>query len=159
MMIPKWMYRIDDWLDRVAQVLAASLYLLLVSFIAINIIARNLWHMASHRLLELAPAVVLWLALVGAILALKRQRHIKIELALRFFPSSFQKTAQAITALFSMGVCGVLAYAAIPFLLNEVMLFGAWGWLGICLPLFFGVAFIGFAFNLMACFGWMEEKP
>lgn len=159
MMTMKWVHRMDQWLGRVERSLAVMLYVILVGCIAINIVARNLWHMASHRLLELAPAVVLWLALVGAILALKRHRHIKIELVLRFFPASGRKAAQAVTTLFAMAVCGVLAYAAVPFLLNEIMLFGAWGWLAICLPLFFGTAFIRFALNLMASLGWMEEKP
>ena len=71
----KWMQRADRWLERIERASAVGLYLLLMALIVINIIARNVWHMASHRLLELAPAVVLWLALVGATLALKHRRH------------------------------------------------------------------------------------
>ena len=107
----------------------------------------------------MAPAVVMWLALVGATLALKHERHIKIELALRLLPTKGQTAAQVATNLFAMGVCGVLGYAAVPFLVNEIQLFGVWGWLAVCLPFFFGVAFLRFALNLMACLGLMEEAP
>lgn len=158
-MMSKAMRWIDKWLERLERTLAASLYLLLISLIAINITARNLWHMASHRLLELAPAVVLWLALVGATLALKHQRHIKIELALRLLPEPGRKMARVATTLFAMGVCAVLTYAAVAFLVNEIVLFGRWGWLAICFPLFFAVAFLRFGLSLANSTGPDGQVP
>jgi TRAP-type transport system small permease protein len=158
-MMLKWMQWFDQWLEKVERGLAVGLYVLLISLVGINIVARNVWHMASHRLLELAPAVVLWLALVGATLALKYQRHIKIELALRYLPAAGRRMARAVTTLFAMGVCGVLAYASVAFFLNETALFGAWGWLAICFPFFFGVAFLRFGLGLVTQPPLTKEAP
>ncbi len=129
--------------------MAVVLYILLVGLICTTIIGRNLLQVTSHRLMELAPAVVLWLALVGATLALKHQRHIRIELLLRFLPPGGRRMAIALTSLFGMGVCGVLAYAAVSFVYNETILFGAWGWLSLCFPLFFLLAFFRFGLGFL----------
>lgn len=158
-MISKWTQQLDKTLACVERTMAVGLYLFLIGLITINIIARNVWHMASHRILELAPAVVLWLALVGATLALKHQRHIKIELMLRLLPAAGRKTAHVVTTLFAMGVCAVLAYASIPFLLNELVLFGTWGWLAICFPLFFGMAVLRLGLSLLYRLGLAQEVP
>jgi TRAP-type C4-dicarboxylate transport system permease small subunit len=100
-------------------------------------------------LLELAPTVVLWLALVGATLALKHHRHIKIELLLRLLPKQTRLTAMVLTNLFAMTVTALLAWVAVPFVLNEVALFGRWGWVAVCFPVFFGVAFLRFFLDLL----------
>ena len=85
---------------------------------------------------------MLWLALTGALLGLKYQRHIKIELLLRFLPPAAQRMARAATGVFVMGVTGLLTYGAVGFTYNEIALFGARGWLALCFPLFFALAFI-----------------
>ena len=147
--MPKWIQLVDNWLEKIERGLAVSLYLLLIGMICFNIVARNLLHFSSHRLLELAPTVVLWLALVGATLALKHRRHIKIELLLRLMSPTARRVALALTNLFSMGICALLAWAAVPFVLNEAVLFGAWGWMALCFPIFFGTAFFRFGLNLL----------
>lgn len=141
--------KIDRGLEKLERGLAVGLFALLISLICINVFARNVLHMASHRLLELSPAVVLWLALVGATLALKHDRHIKIELLLRFFSPHGQRLAGVATSLFAMGVCGLLAYAAVTFVYNEIVLFGPKGWPAVCFPLFFTTACFRFALGLL----------
>jgi TRAP-type C4-dicarboxylate transport system permease small subunit len=142
--------KIDRGLEKLERGLAVGLFALLISMICINVFARNVLHMASHRLLELSPSVVLWLALVGATLALKHDRHIKIELLLRFFSPHGQRLAMVVTSLFAMGVCAVLAYASVIFVYNEIMLFGPKGWAAVCFPLFFSTACFRFALRLLS---------
>jgi hypothetical protein len=55
----------------------------------------------------------------------------------------------ALTHLFAMIVSAILAWAAVPFVLNEVVLFGRWGWVAICFPVFFGIAFLRFSLELL----------
>jgi len=141
-----WIGKFDDWLERAERCLAIVLLSLLIALICANIAARNLLHMVSHNLLELAPRVVLWLSLVGATLALKYRRHIKIELLLRFLPPAWRRLAVALTSLFALLVTAVLGYSAFIFMLNEATLFGAWGWSAVCFPLFFLLA--AFRFGL-----------
>jgi TRAP-type C4-dicarboxylate transport system permease small subunit len=144
-----WFKKIDNTLEKIERALAVILFTLLIGMICGNIFARNVLHISSSRFLELAPAVVLWLALVGATLALKHQRHIKIELLLRLLPRTIQILAVSLTSLFAMGVCAVLAYAGIAFVRNEIVLFGARGWASGCLALFFLLALFRFTLRLI----------
>lgn len=145
----EWIKKLDDGLEKIERAAAVILFTLLIGMICGNILARNVLHVSSYRLLELAPAVVLWLALVGATLALKRQRHIKIELLLRFLPRALQMLAVTLTSLFALGVCAVLAYSGIAFVRNEIVLFGARGWSAGCFALFFALAFFRFSLRLL----------
>lgn len=150
----KWVVILDNGLEKIERFLAVMLYLLLIAMISVTIIARNLFHFSPHRLLELAPTAVLWLALVGATLALKHHRHIKIELLLRLLPKKTRLTAKVLTNLFAMIVTALLAWAAVPFVLNEAALFGRWGWGAACFPVFFGTAFLRLFLELH---GLMQE--
>lgn len=152
--------QIDNFLVRIERRLAVALYVMLIVLICTTIVGRNLLQMTSHRLMELAPTVVLWLALVGATLALKEQRHIRIELLLRFLPPGGQRVAVALTSLFGIGVCGVLTYAAVSFVYNEIILFGPWGWLSVCFPLFFLVVFLRFGLRFLhQCQPFPRNEP
>ena len=156
----KWILKIDDRLEKIERSVAVGLFSLLIGLICINILTRNIFHWTSHALLELAPTVVLWLALVGATLALKHQRHIKIELLLRFLPLPARRLATSLTRLFAMGICALLAWASVSFVYNEVVLLGAKGWMAICFPLFFSVAFFRFSLDLLRQWAPAEsEEP
>lgn len=145
----KWIQKLDAGLEKIERGVAVGLLSLLIGLLFINILTRNVFHWTSHTLLELAPTVVLWLALVGATLALKYQRHIKIELLLRFLPPIARRLATVLTRLFAMGICALLAWASISFVYNEVILLGPKGWLAVCFPLFFTVAFFRFSLDLL----------
>ncbi len=145
----EWMKRLDNGLEKIERAVTVILFTLLMGMICGNILVRNILHASSHRLLELAPTVVLWLALVGATLALKRRRHIKIELLLRFLPRALQTLAVTLTSLFALGVCAALAYSGIAFVRNEIVLFGARGWSAGCFVLFFALAFFRFSLRLL----------
>lgn len=150
--------KIDQALEKIERGMAVGLYALLIGLICINILTRNILHWTSHVLLELSPTVVLWLSLVGATLALKYQRHIKIELLLRFLPLKWQQLANTLTRLFAMGICALLAWASVTFVYNEIILMGPSGWLAVCLPLFFSVALFRFAIDLYRQWGTAERE-
>lgn len=153
-----WISKIDDGLEKIERALAIGLLSLLISLICINIITRNIFQWASHALLELSPTVVLWLALVGATLALKHHRHIKIELLLRFLPPAGKRIATGLTRLFAMGICALLAWASVTFVYNEVILLGAKGWLAACFPIFFGTAFFRFVIDFIRLCSTAESE-
>ncbi len=157
--MPKWIQRlnkIDDGLEKIERGAAVVLFTLLMGMICGNILARNALHISAYRLLELAPAVVLWLALTGATLALKHQRHIKIELVLRFLPATARRLAVSLTSLFAMVVCIILAYTGVAFLRNEIELLGARGWQAGCLVIFFALA--GFRFFMRLLQPWYRDR-
>ena len=149
--------KLDRALEKIERGVAVGLYALLIGLICTNILTRNILHWTSHALLELSPTVVLWLSLVGATLALKYQRHIKIELLLRYLPLAWQRLANTLTRLFAMGICALLAWASVTFVYNEIILMGPSGWLAVCFPLFFSVALFRFGLDLIRQWGTTER--
>jgi TRAP-type C4-dicarboxylate transport system permease small subunit len=137
----KLIQRIDDGLATVEKCLAVVLYAMLILMIGFNIISRNLFNYASGQVLEMLPMLVLWLALIGSTLAIKQQRHIKIELLLRFCSRRIRFMAHIATCLFGMAVMGILLWVSLDFIKNEFDMFGPWGLVSIIFPLFFSISF------------------
>lgn len=136
--------KIDTWLAAAEKFMAVALFLMLVASIAINIVARNLFQASFQYLLEIGPALVLWLALIGSTLALRENRHIKIELLLRFCPPRLNAIAGRLCGVFGMVAMALLGYGSLEFVTNEVAIFGVRGWLAVVFPLFFTIAFFRF---------------
>ena len=128
------LFRLDNALARCEQVVVCLLLFGLILTTFGTIVARNLFGASSQRLLELAPAGVLWIALVGASLALRQGRHIRLELFLRFVPAQIRSWANAAVGLFGAAVMGVLLAASFGFVQNEVAIFGARGWIAVVFP-------------------------
>lgn len=136
--------RIDRFLAALEKTLVVVLFSALVLSLAVNIVSRNLFDASYARVLELAPAMVLWLAMLGSTLALRENRHIRLEILLRFCPPSVRRVARIATGGFGMAVMGVLCWAAVDFVQNEVAIFGPWGWLSVIFPIFFAIALFRF---------------
>ena len=140
----KYLYAVDNFLARFEKILVVVLFSALVLLITVSIFFRNFIYSSMPRLVEAGPAMVVWLALMGASLALKYQRHIKLELFLRFAPASVGRWATRSVGLFGMACMGVLCWASFDFVANEIDIFGAVGWRSIIFPLFFALAFLRF---------------
>jgi len=132
--------RIDDFLAVCEKAIVVLLFSVLVILIVFNIVSRNLFQVSFQKILEVAPAFVLWLALLGSSLALKSRRHIRLELLLRYCTSPLRYAAGILTGLFGMTVMGILFYASLGFVENEVAIFGPWGWMSLIFPLFFAIS-------------------
>ncbi len=133
----KLIKRLDDALALIEKSVIICCFSLLVFFIVIGILSRNILHWPSHKLFEAGPHLVLWLALLGASLALKQQRHIRLELVLRYCSMRTRLLAAVAANLFGAAVMGILLATSLAFVKNEMAMFGAWGWLSVIFPIFF----------------------
>ena len=62
--------------------------------------------------------------------------------------------------MFAMSICALLAWASVTFVYNEVILLGTNGWLALCFPLFFSVAFFRFSLDFLRQWDTAEsEEP
>ena len=136
--------RVDDALALFEKSVIVLCFSLLVFFIIFNILSRNLFHLPSHKIFEAGPNLVLWLALLGASLALKRQRHIRLELVLRYCSDRVRLWAAVAVNLFGALVMGILLVTSFEFVKNEIAMFGDWGRLSMIFPFFFSVAVFRF---------------
>jgi C4-dicarboxylate transporter, DctQ subunit len=130
---------IDNFLAGLERFAVVILFVSLIGIILVNILGRNLLHISFDALFEFAPVMVLWLSLLGASLAMRSERHIKLELLLRFCPPWVRQWAFAGGSLFGMAVMAVLFAASISFFKEELSIFGGRGWLSLITPLFFGL--------------------
>ena len=132
--------KIDDVLAACEKGLIVVLFSLLTLLMVFNIVSRNILHVSYQQALEVTPALVLWLALIGSSLALKNRRHIRLEIFLRYCPPLWRRTAEGAGCVFGMAVMSLLLWASLDFVRNEVALFGPAGWATVVFPLFFVLA-------------------
>ena len=85
----------------------------------VQILLRNffdsglLWAESALRIL------VLWVAMLGAMVATRESNHIAIDLVTRFLPEQLKKFAILLSYLFSAVVCGLVAYHSIELIQYE----------------------------------------
>ncbi|MBC2712715.1 MAG: TRAP transporter small permease subunit [Desulfosarcina sp.] len=148
----KTIKRLDDALALIEKSLIVLCFSLLVFFIVFNILSRNIFHLPSHKIFEAGPNLVLWLALLGASLALKQQRHIRLELVLRYCSERIRLWAAVARNLSGAAVMGILLVISFEFVKNEVAMFGVWGRLSVIFPIFFSAAVFRYLTGLLYLF-------
>ena len=137
----RFIKQIDDFLEKIEKILAVFLFSGLALLITFNIISRNIFDYSFEKIFETAPVFVLWLALVGSSLALKKRRHIKLEFLLRYCPAIYRYYSNYAVSFFGMAVTGILFYSSLQFVSNEVQIFGNKGFFSVIFPLFFAMSF------------------
>jgi len=147
--------KIDDVLERIEKAVVVALFASLVLLITFNILARNLFDVSFQKILEFTPALVLWISLLGATLALKKGRHIKLEILLRYTGIKSRLISRIISGLFGMFVMAILFFVSISFVKNEWVIFGIHGATSIVFPLFFALS----SFRYMIGSFTVAEEP
>ena len=115
-----------------------------------QILMRNLWHTGITWGDPVLRVLVLWLALLGAMVATRESNHIRIDILSRYLPERLKRAVEHLTNLFAALVCGLLAWHSARFVyfewLDGNLLFGnvpAWC-CELILPLGFGVMALRF---------------
>jgi TRAP-type C4-dicarboxylate transport system permease small subunit len=132
------LYAIEDSL----LVLALSV-MILIAFA--QIVLRNLAEFGLFWGDPLLRYLVLWIGLLGAMVATRENNHITIDVVSYFLPSRARAAVRVLTDAFSALVCFLLTYASVNFLRDEIegglIVFGrvpAWA-AELILPVAFGV--------------------
>lgn len=138
-----WLRVIDRRLEMAERILIVVLFVALIGVAVAALVARNLLNLPHQRLLEAIPMLVLWLTLAGSLMAIKEQRHIRLEL-LRQMSGRWRQAIFRAVQLFAAGVTALLLAASLQFVHSEIALFGPSGWLLAAMPLFFALASLRF---------------
>lgn len=94
--------------------------LLVMIFIAVfQIILRNLFDSGMNFGDELIRILVLWISLVGAMVASRNNSHINIDLVSRYLPGPVKKFSALLVGIFTALVCAAMAYFSMGFVLME----------------------------------------
>jgi len=109
----------STWIQRTRRVVAliedgllATLLTLMIAVATAQIVMRNLWDSGLVWGDPFTKVLVLWVALLGAMVAARYNNHIHIDVLSRFLPDKGKAGIQVVSALFTALVCGLVAYHA-----------------------------------------------
>jgi TRAP-type C4-dicarboxylate transport system permease small subunit len=145
--------RIDTILARIefALLMVSLGIMILIAFL--QVILRNIFASGMSWGDMLLRQLVLWVGFIGASLATKENRHIKIDALYRVFGPRGKMIITTITNLFSALICGLLVRAAYVFVRDERMMgskvIGIPGWIFMIIILI-GFGIITFRFLIKA---------
>ncbi|ASP38291.1 C4-dicarboxylate ABC transporter permease [Bacterioplanes sanyensis] len=98
------------WLHRLEDGLLIALLLAMVLLAGVDILARTLFGGGIGWIPPLLRVMVLWLGLLGALLATRSREHIAIDLINRLGGAGLKRACAIVTSAFAGVVCGVIAW-------------------------------------------------
>ncbi len=105
-------FRVIAWIeDTLIAVMLCSMILLVL----VQIGLRNFYATGITGGGEMVRHLVLWVAFLGAGIAAREGKNIRIDIAQRIFPAGGRDFTEVITSLFTTAVCAILFYASIQF--------------------------------------------
>ena len=111
--------RINSFLNKLEEVLLIFLLVLMVFLAFLPILFRNVIATGLIWIDPLLRHLVLWVALLGASLATRQERHIKIDLLSNYLPPTGQRVVQGVLDLLAALVCFSLVVPGIDFVRDE----------------------------------------
>ncbi|XOV78579.1 MAG: TRAP transporter small permease [Aestuariibacter sp.] len=112
--------RIVARIDIVERALISLCFALMLLFALAQIVARNLFDYGFIWVDDAIKVLVLWVAMLGALYATKKAKHITIDVASRFLPRSAAKWLRRILFLLTAAICFIAAYYSWQFVLLEI---------------------------------------
>lgn len=91
----------------------------MVLLAGLQIVQRNLLAMGWIWIDELLRILVLWLGLVGAVIATRSDRHITIDVLSRWLSEPLQRRLKVLVEIFAAFICAVLCWQGARFVLME----------------------------------------
>ena len=134
-------------LHRLEEGVLGALVGTLVLLAALQIVLRTFFSVSLSWADPLVRHLVLWSSFLGATIACRMDKHIRIDALLRFCPASWTLLLEAVANLFSSSICSLLVWTSIRFVLDE-RAYGAVSFGGI--PTWMLQLIFPFAFAVMA---------
>ena len=104
----KLVHKLEDW------VLVAATVAIVV-FSTTQIVLRNIFESGIVWISPLLGMLVLWVGLLGALLATRQHAHIKINVLSNYLPKHYKPIAIIVSNLFSATILFILAYYCVEF--------------------------------------------
>ena len=134
------------FLHRIEDGILISLLLVMIVMAVLQIVLRNLFDSGILWGDAFVRVLVLWIGLVGAMIASRTGNHISIDVISRFLPPQLKRISDLMIYLFTLAVCWVMAWYAYGFVLLEKE-DGMTAFAGI--PIWICESIIPFAFGLI----------
>jgi len=95
------------------------LLLLMIVSSSGQIILRDVFQSGFVAADPFARLLVLWVAMIGAVVAARNDKHINVDILSRLLSQSGRRRLRSFIHVVSASVCGVIAYASLRFVIGE----------------------------------------
>jgi TRAP-type C4-dicarboxylate transport system permease small subunit len=102
------LHRIEEWALTV-------LVIVLVVLSGAQIVMRNVFGGGFAWADPFLRTLVVWAAMLGALAAVREDKHIAVDVLQRFLPRGAQHIARVLTLLFAAGICTAMAWYSVGF--------------------------------------------
>ena len=116
---PSAWQRVASFFNRLEEIVLGSLLSVMVLLGCIQVLSRNILSISLFWVDPLLRHLVLWIALLGASVATRQDRHISIDILSGRLSPKNQSMVFALIHLFSSAVCLLLVPPAIRFVRDE----------------------------------------
>ncbi|MEE9496210.1 MAG: TRAP transporter small permease [Desulfobacterales bacterium] len=106
-------------LHRIEDGILVAILTLIIGLAAFQILLRNFFGAGIVWGDMLVRVLVLWIGLVGAMVAARQNKHISIDLVARYLPRRFNLPVKAFVELFVAVVCTLAAFYSYVFVRSE----------------------------------------
>ena len=110
---------IIKFLQKIEDTVLVVLLLLMISMAVLQIVMRNMFDSGIIWGDSLVRILVLWIGLMGAMIASRNNNHISIDVLSRYLPKQIKKITHLIISVFTSFVCAVMAYFSFNFVIME----------------------------------------
>jgi TRAP-type C4-dicarboxylate transport system permease small subunit len=107
-------------LQRIEDSILISLLLVMITMAVLQIFLRNFFDSGIVWGDSLVRVLVLWIGLVGAMVASRTDNHISIDILSRYLPSRIKPFTTLATHLFTAAVTAVMAWFSLEFVRMEM---------------------------------------
>lgn len=114
-----WLDKLRQWAWRLEDALLLILLLGMIVLACLQIFMRNAFDAGWLWADPVLRVMLLWAALVGAMVASRHDKHISIDVVSRWLSPPFRACGKTLSSLFAAAVCGVAAFYAGWFVLDE----------------------------------------
>ncbi|WP_305907042.1 TRAP transporter small permease [Methylomarinum sp. Ch1-1] len=110
---------IRRWLLNGETFILVALFISLMLVAVTQIVMRNFFASGIIWAESFVRIAVLWIALIGAMIASRDGQHISIDVVVKKLPAGIRPIAQRLSALFTSAVCYVMTWHSLQFVLQE----------------------------------------
>jgi TRAP-type C4-dicarboxylate transport system permease small subunit len=139
--------RVQITLHRLEDAILVGLLLLMIGMAVTQIFLRNLFEAGLVWSDVMVRILVLWVGLIGAMVASRQDNHISIDILDRYMPERAKVYANFVIKLFTAWICTIVAYYSLLFVKME---FADGGMAFAKVPTWLCEAIIPFAFTVIA---------
>jgi TRAP-type C4-dicarboxylate transport system permease small subunit len=118
------LYTLDEHISRWEHFLIAALLAVMILLAFWQIVLRNFFATGIDWGDSLIRYLVVWVGFIGAAIATREGKHIKIDVVSRWITGKGNSAIQVISHLSSAVICGLLAWAGIRFIWFEAQMGG-----------------------------------